>query len=161
MKTADRVLSVLLIVLSGFWIVWARQLPYPKFAQVSGMGPGDFPIMVATALAVCAIWLFAETFRRRVESKPEKDSDETEIVKNPAAKRDIITGFALFTGMLVIIPFAGFSLAAAIFVLGFLLVIGRYRLRAAGPIAILIPAMLWFIFDYLLTVPLPQGPWGF
>lgn len=162
MKTADRVTSLFLIVLSGLWIYWARQLPYPKFARVSKMGPGDFPIMVAVALAVCAIWLLVDSFRRPPAAKTAaEDGEETESLGNPAARRDIITGFGFFTGMLFIIPFLGFSLAAVIFVLSFLLFIGRYKFFSAILPAVLIPALLWFIFAYLLTVPLPQGPWGF
>ena len=161
MKSADRITSILLVVLSGLWIFWARQLPYPKFARISNMGPGDFPTMVAVMLAIFAIWQFVDTFRQQVEKTETDSNDESESIKNPQARRDIITGFGLFTVMLVITPYIGFSLAAAIFVCCFLLVIGRYKFYLAILIAVLIPSLLWFIFGYLLTVPLPKGPWGF
>lgn len=125
------------------------------------MGPGDFPTMVAVMLAIFAIWQFVDTFVHPVEKTDADSDDETESIKNPQARRDIITGFGLFTVMLVITPYIGFLLAAAIFVCSFLLVIGRYRFYLAILIAVLIPSLLWFIFGYLLTVPLPKGPWGF
>jgi putative tricarboxylic transport membrane protein len=149
------------MALSGLWIYWARQLPYPKFAQVSNMGPGDFPTIIAVMLAIFAIWQFVDTFRQQVEKTETDSNDELESLKNPQAGRDIIKGFGLFTVMLVITPFIGFSLAAAIFVCFFLLLIGRYKFYLAALIALLIPSLLWFIFGYLLTVPLPEGPWGF
>jgi putative tricarboxylic transport membrane protein len=161
MKTADRISSILLVVLSGLWIYWARQLPYPKFAQVSNMGPGDFPTIIAVMLAIFAVWQFVDTFRLPVEKTEMESGDETESLKNPKARRDILTGFGLFTVMLVAMPFIGFSLAASVFVCLFLLLIGRYRFYLAVPVAVLIPFLLWFIFAYLLTVPLPKGPWGF
>lgn len=161
MKTADRISSILLVVLSGLWIYWARQLPYPKFAQVSNMGPGEFPTIIAVMLAIFAIWQFVDTFRPPVEKSETVKGDETESLKNPKARRDILTGFGLFTVMLVAMPFIGFSLAASAFVCLFLLLIGRYRFYLAVPVAVLIPSLLWFIFAYLLTVPLPKGPWGF
>jgi len=161
MKTADRITSILLFVLSGLWIYWARQLPYPKFAQVSHMGPGDFPTIVAVMLAIFAIWLFVDTFRSPVQKTETDSDDESESLKNPKAERDIITGFGLFTIMLVVMPFIGFSLSASVFVCLFLLLIGRYRFYLAVLNAVLIPSLLWFIFAYLLTVPLPKGPWGF
>jgi putative tricarboxylic transport membrane protein len=161
MKSADRITSILLIVLSGLWIFWARQLPYPKFAQVSNMGPGDFPTIVAVMLAIFAIWQFVSTFRHPVEKTETDGNDETEGIINPQARRDIIMGFGLFTVMLVITPFMGFWLAASIFVCFFLLLIGRYKFPLAIVIAVLIPSLLWFIFAFLLTVPLPKGPWGF
>jgi len=139
----------------------ARRLPYPKFAQVSKMGPGDFPTIIAVMLAIFSVWLFVDTFRHPEKKGEAKNDDDTKTVKNPQARRDIITGFGIFTGMLVIMPFVGFSLAASVFVCAFLLVVGRYKFHVAIPIALLIPSLLWLIFGYLLTVPLPKGPWGF
>ncbi len=161
MKTADRITSILLVVLSGLWIYWARQLPYPKFARVSHMGPGDFPTIVAVMLAIFAIWQFVDTFRAPAQKAETDSDDETESLKNLKAERNIITGFGLFTVMLVAMPFIGFSLAASVFVCLFLLLIGRYRFYLALVNAVLIPSLLWFIFAYLLMVPLPKGPWGF
>ncbi|MCP4624400.1 MAG: tripartite tricarboxylate transporter TctB family protein [bacterium] len=161
MKSADRITATLLLVLSGLWIYWARQLPYPKFAQISKMSPGDFPIIIAVMLAVFAVWLFVDTFHDPLK-KTDLDSDhETKNTKNPKAMRDIVTGFGIFTAMLVVMPFIGFSLAAIVFVCTFLLVIGSYKYYLAVPIAVLIPSFLWLIFGYLLAVPLPKGPWGF
>ena len=161
MKLADRITSVLLVILSGFWIYWARQLPYPKFAQISKMGPGDFPTIVAGLLAIFAIWLFIETFRYPVDKKDTGGGNESKTTRNPKAVRDILTGFGFFTVMLLFVPFLGFSLSSAGFVFLFVIVIGRYRIWLSIVTAILIPFVLWFIFAYLLTVPLPKGPWGF
>jgi putative tricarboxylic transport membrane protein len=161
MKTADRITSLLLLALSGFWIYLARQLPYPKFAQVSKMGPGDFPIMVAVLLAVCAGWLLVDTFRRPAAGGPAEGGEKSERTVSPRARRDILTGFGLFTVMLILTPFLGFSLSSVLFVFLFLLLIGRYRFLLAILIAAVIPGVLWFIFAYMLTVPLPKGPWGF
>ncbi len=125
------------------------------------MGPGDFPIIIAVMLAVFAVWLLVDTFRQPAAEKEPDSDQEPESTKNPQAMRDIITGFAIFTAMLVSMPLIGFSLAAAIFVCIFLLVIGRYKVYLAIPLAVLIPSFLWLIFGYLLTIPLPKGPWGF
>ena len=125
------------------------------------MGPGDFPTIVAVMLAIFAIWQFVDTFRHPVEKTETDSNDETESIINPRARRDIIKGFGLFTVMLVIMPSIGFSLAASLFVFSFVLLIGRYKFYLAIVIAVLIPSLLWFIFGYLLTVPLPKGPWGF
>ncbi len=125
------------------------------------MGPGDFPIIIAVMLAVFAVWLFVDTFRQPTAEKEPDSDQETESTKNPQAMRDIITGFGIFTAMLLFMPLIGFSLAASLFVFIFLLVIGRYKYYLAIPLALLIPSFLWLIFGYLLTIPLPKGPWGF
>lgn len=169
MKLADRITSVFLVVLSGLWIYWARKLPYPKFAQVSKMGPGDFPTIAAVLMAICAVWLFVGTFRRpeakaeiRPAETPEEGEDEgAKSRPNPTARRDIAKGFGLFTLLLVLMPYLGFSTSAAIFALLFLTLVGRYSIYRTILVSVIIPALLWFIFAYLLTVPLPKGPWGF
>lgn len=125
------------------------------------MGPGDFPTIIAVMLAVFASWLFIDTFRHPGKIAEEGSSGETKSIKNPKARRDIITGFGLFTVMLVMTPFMGFSLASSVFVCLFLLLVGRYKFYLVILIAVFIPSLLWFIFAYLLTVPLPKGPWGF
>ena len=125
------------------------------------MGPGDFPIIIAVMLAIFAVWLFVDTFRQPTAEKEPDSDQETESTKNPQAMRDIITGFGIFTAMLLFMPLIGFSLAASLFVCIFLLVIGRYKYYMAIPLALLIPSFLWLIFGYLLTIPLPKGPWGF
>lgn len=157
---ADKITSILLIALSGLWIYWSQKLPFPKFAQVTKMGPGDFPTMVAVILGVCAIWLFVDTLRRPVD-KTEDREDKPKSNNNPQAIRDITVGFGLFTLLLVLLPFAGFSAASCVFVFLFLHFIGRYKFYISLIIALVIPFLLWFIFAYLLTVPLPKGLWGF
>jgi hypothetical protein len=39
--------------------------------------------------------------------------------------------------------------------------IGQFNYLLSGALAVAIPALLWTIFAYLLTVPLPKGPLGF
>jgi putative tricarboxylic transport membrane protein len=112
-------------------------------------------------LAIFSIWLFVSTFRYPAEDKEAGGGDASERTRNPKAIRDILTGFGLFTVMLLLVPFLGFSLASAAFVFSFLILIGRYRIWLSILVGLVIPFVLWFIFAYLLTVPLPKGPWGF
>ncbi len=160
MKWADRITALVLIVIAGAWIYLAIQLPFPAFARVSKMSPGSYPIAVATLLAVLAILLLIQTFQTQ-KSAEKKDDDVDSRPRNLKAVQHLITGGFLFLGYVVLIPFIGFVVDSFLFVFFILKFIGRYKLFITLPIAVGIPSLLWAIFAYLLTVPLPKGPWGF
>jgi putative tricarboxylic transport membrane protein len=48
--------------------------------------------------------------------------------------------------------------AAAIFILGFMLLIGRENFFKAVTVSIGVPLMLFFVFERWFLVPLPKGP---
>src|SRR5262249_28020766 len=52
----------------------------------------------------------------------------------------------------------GIYVAAAIFILGFMLVIGRENFFKALAVSIGVPLMLFFMFERWFLVPLPKGP---
>ena len=160
MKLADRITAVLLIALSLWWIQMAVHIPFPAFARVAKMGPGHYPMAVAGLQIVLAIWLLWETFLPN--RYPENAARKTEESKrNPLAKQHLVVGFGLFVGYVILVPLVGFGLATTLFVFGFVRFIGRYTVVYCGLLSLAIPAVIWFIFAYLLTVPLPKGPWGF
>jgi hypothetical protein len=60
-----------------------------------------------------------------------------------------------------LVPLIGFVMASIVFVFCFIRLIGRFNYWLSGVLALGIPALLWTVFAYLLTVPLPKGPFGF
>ena len=158
MNWADRSLAFVLMAVAGGWIYLASRLPFPLFAQVSNVSPGDYPMAVAALLALLAIILLARTILSRAhkvdppEELPAQDS--------PAAGR-LLLGAAFFLAYVIFIPWVGFAVGSVFFVFGFLFSMAGHSLWVTGVLAVGIPALLWSIFVYLLTVPLPRGPWGF
>jgi putative tricarboxylic transport membrane protein len=58
----------------------------------------------------------------------------------------------------VSIGFLGIYLASALFITFFMWWLGKYPLYKILPIAILIPVLLFFMFEVWFLVPLPKGP---
>ncbi|HYI88706.1 MAG TPA: tripartite tricarboxylate transporter TctB family protein, partial [Beijerinckiaceae bacterium] len=56
------------------------------------------------------------------------------------------------------IGFLGIYLASALFITFFMWWLGKYPLYKILPIAILIPVLLFFMFEVWFLVPLPKGP---
>jgi putative tricarboxylic transport membrane protein len=140
------------------WIYLAVRLPFPAFARVARMGPGHYPIAVAGLIIILALWLLWQTFRSEpyTEKTPSAEAQKS----NPQAVKHLISGFGLFLVYVIIMPYLGFALSTALFAFCFIRFIGGFGYLLCTIVALAIPALLWTIFAYLLTVPLPKGPWG-
>ena len=159
MKWANRVTALVLFVIAGQWIYLANQIPFPAFARVSKLAPGHYPMGVAVLLAVLAVILFMQTFKE--QDHGEENGPQEESGQNPKAFQHLLTGFVLFLGYVISVPFLGFVIASPLFVFLFIWLIADYALLLRVTIAIGIPSLLWIIFAWWLSVPVPRGPWGF
>ena len=159
MKWADRITAIVLLALSGLWIKLAVDLPFPAFARVAKMSPGHYPIAVAGLLAILAVLLLWQTFRSEKHSDSAKDDEEQD--RDAHGFRHLTIGFGFFLIYIILVPLIGFVLASIVFVFCFIRLIGQFNNLLSGALALGIPALLWTVFAYLLTVPLPKGPFGF
>jgi len=159
MRWADRIAAIALLGLSALWIRLAVDLPFPAFARVSKMGPGYYPIAVAGLLAILAVLLLWQTFRSEKNAEGTEDDEQQSL--DPRGSRYLIIGFGFFLAYVILVPLIGFVLASIVFVFCFIRLIGQFNYLLSGTLALGIPALLWAVFAYLLTVPLPKGPFGF
>ncbi len=159
MKWAQRITAIVLLALSVLWIKLAVNLPFPAFARAAKMGPGHYPIAVAFLLGILAVILFWQTFHSETPSDPAKDDEEQD--HDTHGLRHLTIGFGFFLAYVILVQFIGFVLASILFVFCFVRLIGKFNYWLSGLLALGIPVLLWTVFDYLLTVPLPKGPLGF
>ena len=159
MKWAERITAIGLLALSVLWIKLAVNLPFPAFARAAKMGPGHYPIAVAVLLGILAVILFWQTFRSETHTGRAKDDEKQD--RDTHGWRHLMIGFAFFLAYVILVQFIGFVLASIVFVFCFVRLIGKFNYWLSGLLALGIPALLWTVFDYLLTVPLPKGPLGF
>ncbi|UCG05328.1 MAG: tripartite tricarboxylate transporter TctB family protein [Desulfobacterales bacterium] len=159
MRWAERITAIVLLALCVLWIKLAVDLPFPAFARAAKMGPGHYPIAVAGLLASLAVLLLWQTFRCEKHAASAEDDEEQS--RNPQGFRHLIIGFGFFLVYVILVPLIGFVLASMVFVFCFIRLIGQFNYLLSGALALGIPALLWIVFAYLLTVPLPKGPFGF
>jgi hypothetical protein len=63
------------------------------------------------------------------------------------------------TGVFVVlIGYLGLYVAAAIFITFFMCWLGRYSIIKALPVAVVIPIILFWMFEIAFLIPLPKGP---
>jgi putative tricarboxylic transport membrane protein len=58
----------------------------------------------------------------------------------------------------VLIAFIGIYVAAALFIAFFMAWLGKYSVARIAPVAILVPVVLFLMFEIWFLVPLPKGP---
>ena len=159
MRWAERITAIVLLALSAFWIQLAVDLPFPAFARVAKMGPGHYPIAVAGLMAILAVLLLWQTFRPKKHADSAEDEEEQS--RDSRGFRQLIIGFGFFLAYVILVPLIGFVMASIVFVFCFIRLIGKFNYWLSGALALGIPVLLWTVFAYLLTVPLPKGPFGF
>jgi hypothetical protein len=61
-------------------------------------------------------------------------------------------------GFVVLINLLGLYVASAIFITFFMWWLGRYSLVKAVPVGVLVPVILFWVFEIAFLIPLPKGP---
>ncbi len=156
----NRILAIILFILSALWIYFSIQLPFPAFARVAKVGPGHYPAGVAAIMGFLSVLLFLKTLRRKDPPETETQDDEDGTAAH-SDNRSLYMGTALFVGYVILVPIVGFLASSIVFVFCFVRLIGLHSLMITAIMATFIPGLLWVLFARLLAVPLPKGPWGF
>jgi putative tricarboxylic transport membrane protein len=115
-------------------------------AAYSRIGPRAFPYAVAVGLAVLGALTAVQAFR----------------VASPAPEPDEIAPMAWIVGglmvQIVLIPYAGFSIATGAVFAATARAFGRGPLWATYPAGVLFALAIWLFFNKALQLVLPAGP---
>jgi putative tricarboxylic transport membrane protein len=154
MRINERVLALVLLTLAGF-IAWeASRFPSPAGIAV---GPGLFPVVLASALAIGAV-LMAATSWSQTRSVPLVAVDP-EVRNWPS----FIRATAVFASCVLFAAFGkslGFIIVGALALSGLLLAFG-VRWRLAATITVLLVVTVDIFFVRVMRIPLPLGPLEF
>ncbi|HEX5998634.1 MAG TPA: tripartite tricarboxylate transporter TctB family protein [Hyphomicrobiaceae bacterium] len=159
---SNRVMEIVvaLLLLGGAAIVISDSTRL-GFGWEEGVGPapGYYPFWVASIMGVSSLVTLVVAVLQRGPS-------ETFVGVRPFSRvlAVLLPSFAyvaLIGGISigpVDIPGIGIYVASAIFIFGFMIAIGRESIIKSLTIGILVPLMLFFLFEKWFLVPLPKGP---
>jgi putative tricarboxylic transport membrane protein len=117
----------------------------------SSDGPqaGYFPLRIGVLIALCSIIVIVQAFRRR--------DDQTIFVEwaklVPVGK--ILFPLILYIGAM---QYLGLYVASTLFVGGLMRWLGRYSWTKSVLVPLVMSAIIFWLFEYQFTVPLPKGP---
>jgi hypothetical protein len=122
-------------------------------AQWASDGPqgGYFPWLIGCALALSGGWIGASTLVRW-------KARAGEVFVSRERLKPVLSMLLPTVGYVVLIALLGIYVASAIFITGFMIWQGRYRVLPALGVGIAVPVVMFALFEIWFLVPLPKGP---
>jgi len=165
MRRAELITAIILGLFS-LYLMWEAGEPSPnawdpamqkRFANVGwidGEGPGSgfWPFWLSFVMFLCCVWIVVNWVR---QASPFSTSEEP-FLDGYGKKMLLLVGGGI-VGFLIMITFAGFYGAIFLFMMYYLLVIGRHSLGATLAISVALPVVSFFFFDVAMRIVLPKG----
>ena len=162
MRRAEIVTAVLLGILS-IYLMWKSGEPpswnpdierFANVAFIDGEGPGSgfWPFWLSFVMLICSVWVGYNWYR-----KTSPPSQSTEPFLDSYGKKMVIMvggGLLAFMGLIHVLGFYG---AIPIFMLYYMIVLGKHSWLKSGVIAVSVPVVSFFFFDVAMRIVLPKG----
>jgi hypothetical protein len=149
MRRAEVGMAVALVVLGGVLIGQAAQLPVGWTAI--GPGAGFFPFWLAVGATGCA----GAILLTRLRAQPAARDREAFIPAH--AWRPLLVVFLPMVAVVALINVLGIYLGGALYLAGYMWLVGRHRPLTTVLVSVLVPVVLFFIFERWFLLPLPKG----
>lgn len=149
-RTMDIVVALFLLLISAIVIYDSARLGF-NWRENEGPASGYFPFYIALILATSSI----VNLLRAVLARGGAGSES--FVSKPAFQRvlAVLIPSAVFVAA---IQYLGLYLSSAIFIIAFMLILGRESILRAAVVGIGVPVVLFLLFEVWFLVPLPKGP---
>ena len=149
-RTMDIVVALLLLLISAIVIYDSTRLGF-DWRENEGPASGYFPFYIALIMAGASI----VNLLRAVLAKGGNGSDA--FVGRTAFLR--VLAVLVPAGVFVIaIQYLGLYVSSAIFIMAFMIILGRESILRAAVVGIAVPVYLFLMFEVWFLVPLPKGP---
>ena len=147
----ERLLPAVVLVAAAFYLTQAFKLPFGAMARP---GPGFYPAAVAVFACIVGLAATVKALRAPRTVRPEVAVDP----EAHARRRRVLGTTLAIGGFCLAMPWIGYPLVAALFVMIVLRGLGSRWLTAVA-LGVLSAAGSHYLFAVLLDVPLPRGPW--
>jgi hypothetical protein len=152
MRKANVAIALLIMAIGIVVVVDAVRLGFGW--SDNGPRAGFFPFLLGVGLVVCSAIVLRNVYAEHRKKQPAKR------LMPPGAWKPITWVVAPSAGMILLVELIGLHLAAAVFLVFYMRVVGKVRWATTLAIAILVPAVLFVSFEKVFLVPMPQGLWG-
>jgi hypothetical protein len=143
------------LVVSGAFIALSFVIMYDNWrigARWAAEGPqaGYFPFYIGLIMFVAS----AATFGIHLAARSRDPANFVDRSQLAQVLKVLIPTIAF----VVLIWLIGIYVAAAVFIAFFMVWLGRYPIVKVAPVALLVPLVLFMMFEVWFQVPLPKGP---
>jgi hypothetical protein len=143
---------------------------YGIFNEEGRIGPGFMPFGAGALLALFAVMIGIEAWRRRgvrasrATEEPGEDGAQEQTVEpedGEAKNRTVALVFGLTLVAILLIPVLGFLLSFGLLVFVLVTFVERGSLLLGAVLGVCAVAFAWLVFVLFLQIPLPQGIFTF
>jgi putative tricarboxylic transport membrane protein len=150
MRTAETVFAVMLLLLAGGLLREALRLPISWTAI--GPGAGFFPFWLAVGTALQGIIVLIRSLRL-----PAAPAGRAAPFIEREAVKPLLVAFLPMVAVIGAIHYLGLYLGGALYLAGYMIFVGRHHWTTVVVVALLIPLVLFFIFERWFLMPMPKG----
>lgn len=149
MRRAETVLAGILVLFGLLIIRQALKLPVGWTAI--GPGSGFFPFWLSIAVTLTGVVILAQSLR-----EPKTQENEEAFVPAHAWKPLLITLLPM-VAVIAVMGYLGIYIGGGLYLAGYMRFVGRFRWTPILLISVLVPVVLFFIFEKWFLLPLPKG----
>ena len=149
--STDRKIALVLLVIAGGYLAIAFQIPSSSFSTVSS---AVLPKVLGGALVILSIVMFFQNEQETEEERAERK----------LARSDVILIGVTLASMVVyalVLQSLGFLITTLVFLIGMTRFFGFKNWIANIIVSVCVTGVIYFLFNYVLQVFLPQGPLPF
>lgn len=154
MRRANQITGIAGLALAVYIIRAASDMTY---TVEYSPGAGFFPLWLGIILAVLSGALFLQA---TVPSSKSLIRREGSFLPDKEGMKRTLLFFAVFALCIVLMGKLGFLITSFSFTLVFLVAVEKYGWVKGLVTSFCMAAVLYFLFDVALQVPLPKGLWG-
>jgi hypothetical protein len=148
MRRAETLFALLLVVGAGVGVREALRLPVGWTA--AGPGSGFFPLLLTLGVAFNAILILGRSVRTA-------DPQASGPFIPRTAFGPLLVVFLPMLAVIALIDYLGIYLGGAVYLAGYTRLVGRFRWITVILVGVLIPLVLFLIFEKWFLLPMPKG----
>ena len=126
----------------------------PVSTSASGIGAGQFPMLVGALTAGLGAILLVQVLRGRVG---HPDAAEGDVDVTRMRTWQVALTIASLVGFALTVDVLGYPIAAALAFIGIAVAVGAKRWLVTIAVAVLLSLGIFYLFTLLLRIPLPAG----
>jgi hypothetical protein len=149
-RTMDIVFALLLLGVSAVFIADSTRLGF-RWIDNEGPASGYFPFYIAVMLAIASVGNLVNAVLRRTTG-----GDEAFVGRSALGR--VLAVLVPAVAYVAMVQYLGIYVASTIFILVFMLLVGRESFVRALCVSVAVPLALFFMFEVWFLVPLPKGP---
>lgn len=152
MRKADIVVALLLMLI-GLLVIWdSVRIGYGW--GMSGPEAGFFPFYMALGVVICTFFIVLRAIRMVLKEGPGK-----RLIRE-GGLQPILWVLLPALGMVLLTELIGLHMATVLYLAFYMGVVGRIQWVKVTLISILLPLVVYIVFDKIFLIPLPEGIWG-